>query len=231
MAKTNEGDFFTMIKAVIFDMDGTVIETSITHDFPSWAEVFKQHGVTLTYELFQSALGKKAREIILQFIPDIDEAGIQKFIEQRHELLKISLKEKGLETIPGVLELLDRLKIANIHVALATGSIQQKIDIIKEHITLDTHFPVIVSSTEVQRGKPSPDIFLKAAEKLGVQPDECIVIEDAPNGIEAAHAAGMKCVLITTTHKKEELQKADLVIDSFDELSVGDIIHLGGDRL
>lgn len=208
-----------MIKAIIFDMDGTVVHTTMTHDLPVWTELLKDYGVSLSLSVFQKFLGKKASEIFRQFVPDITDKQIETSLQKRDLLLSKSINEKGLKTTPGFTGFIDRLKKDGYKVALATGAGRKKVNIVCAHVPLKQYFSIIVTADDVKNGKPSPDLFLQAAEKLGVKEEECIVVEDAQNGIEAAHKAGMKCIAITTTHKKEELKNADKIIDSFDELT------------
>lgn len=215
-----------MIKAVIFDMDGTIIDTTVTHDFPIWKELLGEYGVDLSFLLFQSVLGKKAEEIYKHFIPTITDEQIKQSLDKRYRILAKSLEEKGLDLSPGLIAFLELLKKHDIKTALATGAGKEKVALIAKHFPLQKYFPVIVTSDEVARGKPHPDIFLKATEKLGIKPKDCIVMEDANNGIEAAHKAGMKAIAITTTHKREDLQDADKIIDSFNELTFEDIQSL-----
>ncbi len=224
MAKTNEGDF-SMIKAVIFDMDGTIINTAIEHDFPTWREVFRSYGFTMSYEDFKKASGGKAHDIIKDRV-DISDEEVEKFIQKRTQLLSESLKTKGVKLTPGFLKFLKALKKEGFKVALATGAIDSKISVIKEHVALDDYFPTIVTGSEVQIAKPHPQIYLKAAEKLGLSTEDCLAVEDASNGIESAKAAGMKCIALALTHEKEELRDADLIVDSFDQISMEDIKKL-----
>lgn len=212
-----------MIKAVIFDMDGTVVETTMTHDFPVWTELLKDYGVLLSLSVFQNFLGKKASEILRQFVPNITEEQIETSLQKRDVLLSKSINEKGLKTTSGLTGFVQRLQKNGCKVALATGAGRKKVNIIFQHISLQKYFPVIITADDVEKGKPHPDLFLQAAEKLGVNPEDCLVIEDANNGIEAARRAGMKCIVITTTHKKEELTTADKIIDSFDDLEAEDL--------
>jgi len=207
-----------MIQAVLFDMDGTVVETTMTHDFPVWTELLKDYDVSLSLSVFQNFLGKKASEIFRQFVPSITEEQIETSLQKRDLLLSQSINQKGIDTTPGLIGFLDRLQKNGCKVALATGAERKKVDIICNHVPLQQYFPVIVTADDVKRGKPYPDLFLKAADELDVNPENCIVVEDANNGIEAAHRANMKCIAITTTHKKDELKGADLVINSFNEL-------------
>lgn len=215
-----------MIKAVIFDMDGTVVQTSMTHDLPVWTALFQDYNVKLSLPVFQAFLGKKASEILHQLVPGITEQQIETSLQKRDVLLAESLHEKGLKTTPGFMNFLLLLQRKGILVALATGAGRKKLEAVCKYVPLKDYFPIIVTANDVARGKPNPDLFLLAAEKLGVDPKECIVVEDAHNGIVAARASGMKAITITTTHPRDELQNADKIIDSFDELTIEDLEKL-----
>ncbi len=216
-----------MIKAVIFDMDGTVVETTIAHDLPVWTALFQDYNVRLSLPVFQKFLGKKASEILHQLVPGITDQQIETSLEKRDVLLAQSLHEKGLKTTPGFMNFLLLLQKKGILVALATGAGRKKLEAVCKYVPLDNYFPVIVTADDVARGKPHPDLFLRAAEKLGVNANECITVEDSYNGIDSSHTAGMKCIAIATTHTKDELKHADKIIDSFDELTIEDFNHLG----
>lgn len=215
-----------MIKAIIFDMDGTVVETTMAHDLPVWTALFQDYNVRLSLPVFQNFLGKKASEILKQLVPEITDEQIETSLQKRDVLLAQSLHEKGLKTTPGFMNFLRLLQRKGILVALATGAGRKKLEAVCKYVPLGDYFPVIVTADDVARGKPHPDLFLRAAEKLDVVATDCIAVEDAHNGIDAAHTARMKCIAIATTHTKEELKNADLTIDSFDELSFDDIQNL-----
>lgn len=212
-----------MIKAVIFDMDGTVVETTMAHDLPVWTTLFQDYNVKLSLPVFQNFLGKKASEILKQLVPGITEQQIETSLQKRDVLLAQSLREKGLKTTPGFMNFLLLLQRKGILVALATGAGRKKLEAVCKYVPLKDYFPVIVTADDVARGKPHPDLFLRAAEKLDVAAINCIAVEDANNGIDAAHTAGMKCIAIATTHTKDELRNADKIIDSFDELTIEDL--------
>ena len=126
--------------------------------------------------------------------------------------------------------LVDFLKEAkgNVGLAIATSASQVKVDGILDYLDFRAYFEVIITADQVANGKPDPGIFLKAAASLGVWSAECVVFEDAVNGVKAAKSGGMKCVAITTTHTREELTdaKADMVIDSFSEIHLNDLRNL-----
>ncbi len=208
-----------MIKAVIFDMDGVVVD-STSYDFAAWKRLFSEFGLELSFATYKSFLGMLGRDIVKKLMNRELTKNEAKTFEDKKEQYFIEAVGKGdLKAIDGLLKFLDELVKANYELALATAGSRMKVAAVLKKLNLEKYFGVIVTADDVIRGKPSPDIFLKAAEGLKYSPAECIVIEDAPNGVAAAKAAGMKCIAITTTHEGDELKSADKIIGSFDELT------------
>jgi HAD superfamily hydrolase (TIGR01509 family) len=129
--------------------------------------------------------------------------------------------DNGIKTVPFVEALMKNLKSYPVRIALATSSRREKMKLLMEKVGFLPYFDAIVTGEEVTNGKPAPDIFLQAAERLHVPAGKCMVIEDAASGVKAAKSAQMKCIAITTTHPADQLQLADLVIDSFENASLG----------
>ncbi|MEK7211329.1 MAG: HAD-IA family hydrolase, partial [Patescibacteria group bacterium] len=137
--------------------------------------------------------------------------------QERHEVICKLFKEK-IRLMPGAAELLSRLKAGNIQMALASSSTLSLVQIAVEQLGLGQYLQAIITGDMVEKGKPDPEMFLLAAEKLGVLPASCIVFEDAPSGVAAAHAAGMKAVAVPhATSPAENLQDADLIINHLNE--------------
>lgn len=128
--------------------------------------------------------------------------------------------ETGIDLMPNAEVFLQDLVALGVPLALATSSRKMKMELVLEEVGLLKYFNVLVSGEDVDKGKPSPDIFLLTAQRLGVPPSQCLVLEDAVNGVKSAKAAGMKCIAITHTHHADDLQLADLVVADFSELSV-----------
>ena len=123
-----------------------------------------------------------------------------------------------LDPIKGLIPLLEFLYEKKLPMAIATSGIQVNIDFMFDHIPIRQFFPVIVNSSHIQKGKPDPEIYLQAAEKLKVETKHCLVFEDAVVGVKAAHRAGMRVIAVTSTHSREELSEAELVISDYTEL-------------
>ena len=214
-----------MSKAVIFDMDGVISDTEKFHLFID-EKLIREHGIELRVGELKRYSGVLANEI---FKDVFDRAGktvnVEKISDEKWEQLNEYAKGK-INPIEGVVELIKALKDMNFKLVVASSSRQDFIKLVLSELNIREFFDSISSGYEVNLGKPNPAVFLLAAKKLGVQPQECVVIEDAPNGVRAAKNAGMKCIAITTNHAREELREADKIIDSFGELSPDEIIKL-----
>lgn len=213
------------IKAVIFDMDGVLIDSeNILGEY--YITQLKSLGAPASIEDMEALRGANHKTFWSYFvekyqIPEPDEKHKH---EIRLEFIEF-LKTRKATPIPGAKELLEYLKKNNIHLAVASSASTVRLTAQLEIIELHKYFAVTVSGQEITHGKPHPEIFLKAAEKLNVNPKDCLVIEDATRGIEAAKKAEMKVVgFAGLSHNKQDLSGADMIIHSFKELT-SDIIH------
>lgn len=213
------------VKGMIFDMDGTVVN-SIENDYKAWKKVFKEHGVDFPYEDLVMKSGTKGTELVKKYL-DLPEKELESIVRKKNEYFFEISAQDGLEMMPHVQELLTKVKEYSYRTALATGGNRDKANFILKHINLEGYFDEIVTADDLSKGKPDPEIFLKAAEKLGVNPEETLVWEDAPFGVEAAKNGNFKCVAITTSQKgnSKGLERADKLIDSFEGLILEDIIE------
>ncbi len=202
--------------AAIFDMDGTLIDNTPYH-FKSWQALFKKYGKgELSRETYYTEIsGVPVMETIRRiFGSDHDEAGLSELLQEKEEFYR---KEYApyLVAINGLENFLTALKNAGVKMAMATSATVEDIDFILNKIPIRGDFDVIVNSSMVSKPKPDPQIFLKAAEKLNMDPSRCIVFEDSLAGVKAANRAGMKVVAITTGHRANELHPVDLVINDY----------------
>jgi len=133
---------------------------------------------------------------------------------------------QNIKPLPGAIELMKSLRENGFAVALASSAPIENIRLVMRELGIEDSFHAIVSGREVKEGKPSPQGFLLAAEKLGVEPKDCIVIEDAVAGVTAAKKAGMRCIAVTNTHPRESLMEADLVVSTLETVSVSDLERL-----
>lgn len=205
-----------MIKAVIFDMDGTVID-STESDYLAWKKVFEEYEVDFSYQEYQKVLGAQGSEIVPMYLaPSVR----QEALDKKEYYFKALVEERGLNFVPGVESLLEAIKDMNIKTSLATGAGKDKLTFIFEQVKMKEYFDVVITADDTKTGKPAPDVFLNSARRLNILPSDCVVFEDAENGVKAAKAGGMKCVAITTTHEKKKLQEADLIIRSYSEFDM-----------
>lgn len=197
-----------MICAVIFDMDGVLIDTE-KHYNAAWCQAATEAGFPFTREhaLLLRSCETKEGEKLMQgiFGPSFDYYAIR---ERRRELVRERLAQYGLEKKPGVEETLRFLRAKGIKTAVATAT---ALDITKSHLTtigVCDLFDSIVSAKNVAHGKPEPDVYLYACEQIGERPQDCMAVEDSPNGIMAAYRAGLRTVMVPDlTQPDEELTK------------------------
>jgi len=214
-----------MIKGVIFDMDGVITDNK-DQDFTAWKRVFADFNLNLTFDKYKSFTGMKGEEIVKKYIkPDAREEEAASLTRRKEEYFIEEIKKTKIKPTKGIERFLNDLKVNGIKMGIGTAAMKFKTNAILEELDLKHYFDVIVSAEEVKKGKPDPETYLKAVEMLDLKINECFVIEDAPNGIEAAKAGDIKCIAITTTHEKSELGRADKIIDSFDELIVSELIN------
>ena len=196
------------LSAVIFDFDGVVIDSHEAHE-RSWFMLAEELGQTLTRETFVSTFGQRNESILpfLGWAKEGDHGHIQQLGDRKESLYRDILRAVGIEPLPGVVTLLEELKKEGIPCAIGTSTPRANVECVLELTGLAPFFNDIAASEDVSRGKPDPEVFLKAAAKLGADPASCVVIEDAHVGIRAGKAAGMKTVAVTTTHLAESLAK------------------------
>ncbi len=204
-------------KGVIFDMDGTLIE-STEGDYLAWKRLFADYQKPLSYEDYFPLLGAKST-VVVQSRLLLNEEETKVALAKKLRYFTEIISSNGIQPVPFAVKLLEQLGQYDLKIALATSSRREKMKMVLKLTGLLPYFKVIVTGEEVSKSKPSPDIFLTAAEKLELQPDQCLVIEDAVNGVKAAKNAGMKCIAITTTHSAEMLHQADLIIHTYEALN------------
>ncbi len=204
-----------MKKAVIWDLDGTLIDSSAYH-WEAWQEIMAVEKFTITYEEYVADFGKRNDEILRGRVGlHLSESEIARLSLAKEEAYRHLVRTKGLELLPGASHWLAKLKTDGVPQALGTSAPRGNIDAVFAALDIAKYFAAVMSAEEVPAGKPAPDVFLAAARKLESPPAECIVIEDAPAGIEAARRAGMRSVGVRTTHPHLE---ADWVFARLDEI-------------
>ncbi|HSW97355.1 MAG TPA: HAD family phosphatase [Candidatus Saccharimonadales bacterium] len=204
----------TNIKGILFDMDGTMVDNTAYHK-KAWEEFYKVHHMQFPDKDFRMKFSGKNNKQIFQMIfgENISDEDINKFADEK-ELMYRKLYASNIKPIKGLFEFIEKLKKKDIKIAVATTAIKENRDFILKELGLNNAFDAIIGYEDIIKGKPNPEIFLKAAAALHIKPESCIVFEDAPSGIEAAKRAGMKTVGVVTSHTNKELL-ADRKIENF----------------
>jgi len=209
-------------KAVIWDMDGVMADTAPYH-LIAWQEAFQRRGVNFTEDDFRHSFGQRNDTIIRNILGEETSADEIKVIGSEKEANFRRRIRQNLKPLPGVIKLITSLKEHEFKMALASSAPMENIQLLTKGLGISKYFQAIISDEDVAEGKPSPQVFLLAAEKLGVEPKHCIVIEDAIAGVTAAKRAGMGCLAVTNTHPGASLTAADLIVDTLEEVSVDDL--------
>ena len=209
--------------AAIFDWDGVILDSSKHHE-ESWERLAKEEGKFLPEGHFLRGFGRRNVEImrdLLRWSEDLEE--IQRLSLRKEELYREVVKDRGIQSLPGVRTWLQRLSEANIPCVIGSSTEQKNVRLGLRLLELESFFQAAVTAEHVQRGKPAPDVFLQAAEKVRTEPKRCVVFEDAPSGVAAARAAGMKVVGVTTTHPGGHLEGVDREVARLDELKTDEL--------
>jgi beta-phosphoglucomutase family hydrolase len=206
-------------KAVIWDMDGVIADTAPYH-LKAWQQVFQKRGVSFTENDFRRNFGQRNDTIIKNVLGEnISPSEIDAIAGEKERNFRQSVGQH-ITPLPGAVDLIKSLKKHGFSIALASSAPIENIQMIFGGLDINDYFQAIVSGREVKEGKPSPQGFLLAAKKLGVAPQNCIVVEDAVAGIAAAKRAGMRCLAVTNTHPRTRLMEADLIVDTLEAVSV-----------
>ena len=207
------------IKACLFDLDGVIVDTAKYH-YIAWKELANEMGFDFTIEDNERLKGVSrmtSLDILLSIgnVEKSEEEKLELATKKNENYLSYILKMGPEEILPGTKEFLEKLKKEGIKIAL--GSASKNAMTILDRLELTTYFDAIIDGTKVSNAKPDPEVFLKGAEALQVNPDECVVFEDAEAGVEAAIAGGMKCIGIGS---EEILGKADFVVDGLHKMNI-----------
>jgi beta-phosphoglucomutase len=213
------------LEAVIWDMDGVIADTS-TYHLRAWRETFAKRGINFTEEDFQRGFGIRNDAIIRNIVGEQTSDGEIKTIAQEKEATFRRLIGKDIKPLPNVLELLGQLHDRGIKMAIASSAVIENIRLVVGSLGIENYFEAIITGHDVTESKPSPQVFLVAAQRLGADSKNCVVFEDAVAGVKAAKSAGMHCVAITNSHPREKLVEADLIVASLAEVSVKDLEKL-----
>lgn len=204
------------IKAVLWDMDGVIVDTGELH-YKTWVEVLRKYGVDYTREQFTRYFGMNNQSIMKLLLGDRATPEMMKSIpEEKEELFRQRLNTQ-LKPYPGVIDCLEMFHQRGYRQAVASSAPDENIVVILRNLRLEDAFDALVSGLEMP-GKPAPDVFLKAADEVGVLAGDCLVIEDSLAGVAAAKKAGMSCLAVANTNPREALNQADWIVDSLEEV-------------
>ncbi len=219
-------------QAVIWDVDGTLVDTAELH-FQAWLRLSHELGQPFTRADFAATFGQRNPEILRKLFGDrLTDAEVAE-LGERKETYYRDAAQHGVELLPGVRALLEGLRGAGFRQAIGSSAPRHNLDLILRLTDTEAFFAAIVSMEDTQRGKPDPEVFLTAARKLHVAPARCLVLEDAPAGVQAAQAGGMKCIAVRFVghHSEQTLRDAgaDLVVANLEQVSAATVQRLLGE--
>lgn len=215
-------------KAVIWDMDGVLADTTEAH-FRTWVTSLAEWEIPLDRDQFRGLYGMNNRDTLTTLLGRPPSPVELTTIAGRKEYLFRLEAQRLVHPMPNVLNLLNELDQADWSQALASSAPQANIDLLIDKFGIRDLFQAVLSGAELAAGKPDPMLFLMAAEALGLAPDRCVVVEDSPAGVEAAQRAGMHCIAVATTRKREALTAADRLFDDLTQMSTRDFSRMLGE--
>jgi HAD superfamily hydrolase (TIGR01509 family) len=209
-------------RAVLWDLDGTLVDSEALH-WLSWRDTLRAEGIELSYEQFLASFGQRNDRILPTWLgADADASRMRRISDDKEAEYRRLAEVHGLAPLPGAREWLSALKAAGWKQSIASSAPRANVGMMLHVSGLEGCFDAIVSADDVTIGKPDPQVFLKAAERLLVPPSRCIVVEDAAAGVEAARRAGMRSIGVTNAGRLEAdlsvTSLLDLPPDAFDRL-------------
>ena len=205
-------------KGVIFDMDGVIVDNQDYH-YEAWMKFCQKYDVIPEGDVSRY-FGMTNNDILTNIFPDnLSDKQLYEYAGEKEKLYQ-NLYQGNIEIADGLERLLISLTEKGVKLGIATSAPSTNVDFVLGNTRLHIYFDVVVDSSMIKRGKPDPEIYLTAAEEMGLAPEECIVVEDSVAGVKAGKAAGMMVVAITTTSAREKLSEADQIIDHFNELKL-----------
>ena len=204
---------------VIFDLDGVLVDTAEYHR-RAWYDLAEKENLRMSDEFFENTFGSQNAQIIPEMtdrrLSDEDVERMSQWKEARYR----EHVDGNLQLLDGAGELIKDLKANGFRLAIGTSTPRINLEFLLENMPLHEYFDDYVTGEDVENGKPAPDTFLAAAEKLCLPAGRCVVIEDSVQGVTAGKSAGMKVIAVTTTRKRENLTQADITVASLDELDI-----------
>jgi beta-phosphoglucomutase len=202
---------------VIFDMDGVLIDSYRAH-FLSWQKMLQDHGLDITEEQFAATFGRTNPDIFARLYPSVKQEQYHALAEEKEAAFR-EIISADFPAMDGASELIAALHRAGAALAIGSSGPPENLEAVLRELPGGTHFMATTNGSEIARGKPHPEVFLTAARKLGLPPERCVVVEDAPAGVAAGKAAGCAVIALTGTAARQQLAGADLVVDSLRKLT------------
>jgi HAD superfamily hydrolase (TIGR01509 family) len=215
----------TAATAVLWDLDGVLVDSTRYH-YEAFRELLSESGRDLGFDEFRTLIGLRNETILGRLFGELPADEVER-LARRKEVLFRERIAGNVEALPGAAELARRLRREGVRMAIVSSTPRENIDLILGSLGLTYAFDAIVGAEDAERGKPDPEGFETAARRLGVAPAQCVVLEDAPEGLEGAKAAGMRCIGVGTTRPLEKLTRADLVVEGLDDPRAGDYLPGG----
>ena len=213
----------------LFDWDGVIIDSHNQHE-KSWSKLAEEENEVLPDNFFKMTFGMRNENIIPNFfgnwIDVTNQEEVTRLADRKEEIYREIIISDGIEPLPGVRDLLQSLRSEEIACSIASSTPIANIETVMGMIGLSDYFDAITAAEDVSNGKPNPEVFLKAAEKIKVRPKNCVVFEDAHVGIEAGLAANMQVIAVATTHPVDSLGNAHMVTENLESIDAEKIMEL-----
>ncbi len=209
---------------VIFDMDGVLIDSYEAH-FEAWRRMLRNHGLDITEEQFAATFGQTNADIFTGLFPSLEKERYPALGEEKEAVFRQVIARRFPEKA-GASDLVRALHAAGARLAIGSSGPPENVRAVLTRLPAGRLFEATTDGSEIRHGKPHPEVFLKAAAKISLPPERCVVVEDAPVGVEAGKAAGCAVVAVTGTAPRSRLEAADLVVDSLRELDAARIHSL-----
>lgn len=209
-----------MIRAVIFDLDGVIVESETAH-IEAEKQTFLKYGLTISPEELHTYTGTTAIVMFTELIAKYKLNTTFEEMNRQKEKILLKLLRQDAEPTKGVLNLMRELKHRGVKLAIASSSSRKLVNYIVDKLNISNLFESTLAAEDIEHSKPDPEVFLKAAAQLGINPAQCLVIEDAKLGVESAKAAGMKCIGYRNPHSgNQDLSEANITTDDFTKLNI-----------
>lgn len=216
----------TAAKAVLWDLDGVLVDSTRFH-YEAYRKLLAEPGRDISFDDFRNLIGLRNETILQRLFGELPPQEVERLGERKEEFFR-ELIAGNVEALPGAAGLVRRLRESGVLMAIVSSTPRANIELILGSLRLAEAFAAVVGAEDASRGKPHPEGFLTAAERLEVAPVDCVVLEDAPEGIQGAKAAGTRCIGVATTRPPERLREADLVVDRLDDPRVEAFLLGGG---